>query len=223
MIFAASQRLSVSVVMKTITTDAGSDDRQSASTHRSASPEEAGSRARRMRCMPRRSVPVMVSASAPSVSKPTIVIRTAKPAIQSRMRPTGYHSITGVAGAAPLSDPACGQPARPSNARWPSHHAGSATVTTKAMQEGRPSITPRIDAAAMPPIGCRDRSPSECCHHQRQRRQVEQQQCDQRARDRAERRDGEANISADAEPAASAMSVITIISCPAPFERLEVL
>jgi hypothetical protein len=32
----------------------------------------------------------------------------------------------------------------------------------------------------------------------------------------------EANISADAQPAARAMSVIAIISCPAPFERLEV-
>jgi hypothetical protein len=30
----------------------------------------------------------------------------------------------------------------------------------------------------------------------------------------------EANISADAQPAARAMSVIAIISCPAPFERL---
>ena len=33
----------------------------------------------------------------------------------------------------------------------------------------------------------------------------------------------EANIKADAQPAASAMRTITIISCPAPFERLEVL
>jgi hypothetical protein len=32
----------------------------------------------------------------------------------------------------------------------------------------------------------------------------------------------EANISADAQPAARAMRTITIISCPAPFERLEV-
>jgi hypothetical protein len=32
----------------------------------------------------------------------------------------------------------------------------------------------------------------------------------------------EANISADAQPAARAMIVIAIISCPAPFERLEV-
>ena len=32
----------------------------------------------------------------------------------------------------------------------------------------------------------------------------------------------EANISADAEPAAMAMRTIAIISCPAPFERLEV-
>ena len=33
----------------------------------------------------------------------------------------------------------------------------------------------------------------------------------------------EANISADAQPAARAMRIIAIISCPAPFERLEVL
>jgi hypothetical protein len=32
----------------------------------------------------------------------------------------------------------------------------------------------------------------------------------------------EANIKADAAPAASAMAIIAIISCPAPFERLEV-
>ncbi len=32
----------------------------------------------------------------------------------------------------------------------------------------------------------------------------------------------EANISADALPAAMAMRTIVIISCPAPFERLEV-
>jgi hypothetical protein len=31
----------------------------------------------------------------------------------------------------------------------------------------------------------------------------------------------EANISADAQPAASAMRRVAIISCPAPFERLE--
>src|ERR1700761_5051594 len=33
----------------------------------------------------------------------------------------------------------------------------------------------------------------------------------------------EANINADAQPAAKAMGSIAIISCPAPFERLEVL
>jgi hypothetical protein len=32
----------------------------------------------------------------------------------------------------------------------------------------------------------------------------------------------EANISADVQPAASAMSIVTIISCPAPFERLDI-
>ena len=32
----------------------------------------------------------------------------------------------------------------------------------------------------------------------------------------------EANIEADAAPAASAITAIAIISCPAPFERLEV-
>jgi hypothetical protein len=33
----------------------------------------------------------------------------------------------------------------------------------------------------------------------------------------------EANISAEAAPAAMAMSTIAIIGCPAPFERLEAL
>jgi hypothetical protein len=33
----------------------------------------------------------------------------------------------------------------------------------------------------------------------------------------------EANIKADAQPAARAMDTIATISCPAPFERLEVL
>jgi hypothetical protein len=32
----------------------------------------------------------------------------------------------------------------------------------------------------------------------------------------------EANINADAQPAAMAMRTIMVISCPAPFERLEV-
>jgi hypothetical protein len=32
----------------------------------------------------------------------------------------------------------------------------------------------------------------------------------------------EANIRADAAPAATAMRTVAIISCPAPFERLEV-
>ena len=32
----------------------------------------------------------------------------------------------------------------------------------------------------------------------------------------------EANIKADARPAASAIAMVAIISCPAPFERLEV-
>jgi hypothetical protein len=33
----------------------------------------------------------------------------------------------------------------------------------------------------------------------------------------------EANINADARPAASAIDKVAIISCPAPFERLEVV
>jgi hypothetical protein len=33
----------------------------------------------------------------------------------------------------------------------------------------------------------------------------------------------EANINADAQPATRPMSMIAIISCPAPFERLEVV
>ena len=91
------------------------------------------SRGLRNRNSPRRNMAVMVSALLPSVSSAAAVISTAKPAIHSRMRPTGYHSMTGAAGAAPL--PAAGAAmARPSNARWPSHQAGNATMPAKAMQ-----------------------------------------------------------------------------------------
>ena len=46
----------------------------------------------------------MVAASVPSVSSAAIVVNAAKPMIQSRMRPTGYHSRSGATGAAPLPD-----------------------------------------------------------------------------------------------------------------------
>jgi hypothetical protein len=132
-IFAASQRLSVSVIMATIAAAAGAIV-TSASIHCSVSPVEAASRGPMIRNRPRRIAPVMLAASLPSVSRAAIVVSTAKPAIQSRMRPTGYHSSTGAAGDAPLPAATAVVTGRPSKARCPSHQAGSATVTTKAMQ-----------------------------------------------------------------------------------------
>ena len=90
-ILPASQRLSVNVIMATIVAAAGAM-MESAVTQRSMSPDDAASRDPRIRIRPRRSELVMVSASLPSVSMAAIVVNAAKPAIQSRMRPTGYHS-----------------------------------------------------------------------------------------------------------------------------------
>ncbi|MGY4288345.1 hypothetical protein ACVWXO_007565 [Bradyrhizobium sp. LM2.7] len=67
------------------------------------------------------------------MSSAAIVVNVAKPAIHSRMRPTGYHSISGAAGGSVAGGVALAT-CRPSNTRWPSHQAGSATVTAKAMQ-----------------------------------------------------------------------------------------
>src|SRR5271170_7940077 len=98
--FAASQRLSVSVIMATSAAAAGAM-LASASIARFASSFEASS-GRQISIKPRSITAVIVAALVPSVSRTDIVVSAAKPAIQSRMRPTGYHSSTGVAGAAPL-------------------------------------------------------------------------------------------------------------------------
>ncbi len=76
----------------------------------------------------------MVAASLPNVSSTAIVVSTAKPVVQSRMRPTGYHSNTGIGGDAPLPEVTAFGTGRPSNARCPSHQAGRAIAMAKAMQ-----------------------------------------------------------------------------------------
>ena len=133
MIFAASQRLSVNVIIATMAAAAGAIGDQSVDPL-SVSPVEAASLEPMIRSKPRRSAPVMASASLPSVSSAAIVVNAAKPMIQSRMRPTGYHSRSGATCDAPLPGGMPPVSGRPSNARCPSHQAGSATVTTKAMQ-----------------------------------------------------------------------------------------
>ncbi len=87
-----------------------------------------------MRTRPRRNVSAMAAASVPSVSSAAKVVTTAKPDIQSRIRPTGYHSISGAAGVASSSPGRLTGAERPSSARCPSHQAGRATETVKAMQ-----------------------------------------------------------------------------------------
>jgi hypothetical protein len=113
-IFVASQRLSVRVSMAIIAAAPGATA-TIASTTRSRSPLEPASASLRISSSPRRSVLLMVSASVPRVSSTAIVVRTAKPATHSRMRPTGYHSTSAVGWAATL--PATAASGRPSRAR----------------------------------------------------------------------------------------------------------
>src|SRR5258708_29799255 len=93
----------------------------------------------------------MVAASVPTVSRAAIVVIATKPAIQSRMRPTGYHSRSGAAGEAPSPHEASLFAGRANEARGPSHQAGSATVMAKAIQKGSPKIAPIPAAPAVPP------------------------------------------------------------------------
>ena len=74
----------------------------------------------KIRVTPRFKAAVIASGSAVNAKSVVSVMSTAKPAIHSRMRPTGYHSIEG-------SEPSF--TGRPSIARWPSHHAGTATLS----------------------------------------------------------------------------------------------
>src|SRR5580698_148481 len=76
-----------------------------------------------------RMVPVMAAPSEPIASSVAVVVMVANTTIQSRIRPTGYHS-SGTGSAAGVGPAAAG---RPSRARCPSHQAGSAIVTAKAM------------------------------------------------------------------------------------------
>ena len=77
-------------------------------------------------------LPLMVAALGWGPLSAAIVVKVAKLAIQSRIRPTGYDSSSG--GAAPLPGEALPSTGRPSSARCPSHQAGSATVNAKARQ-----------------------------------------------------------------------------------------
>ena len=129
--FAASHRLSVSVIMATVAAAAGATATKASTTSATLSCDAPG--ALMIRNNPRRSVSVIVGASDPSVSRAAAVVRAAKLATQIRIRPRGYHSIgCGALGVAVFGVPAV--IGRPSNARCPSHHAGSATVSTNAAQ-----------------------------------------------------------------------------------------
>src|ERR1700676_3140774 len=100
-ILAASQRLSVSVIIANIAAAAGAIITR-ASIHCSVSAVGATPRNAKIRCKNRRKAPVMAAVSVPSVSSAAMVVNAAKPVIQSRMRPTGYHSKSGATGEAPL-------------------------------------------------------------------------------------------------------------------------
>src|ERR1700761_4239590 len=132
--FPASHRLTVRVIIVTMA-DATGASANTASTTRAVSSLE-GSSGFQTSNRPRRIAPLMVAASVPSVSNAAMVISTAKPAVHSRMRPTGYHSsATGVATGATLASVETGwATGRPSRTRYPSHQAGSATPTLNEMQ-----------------------------------------------------------------------------------------
>ena len=111
-IFAASQRLSVSVIIVKMAPAAGATI-TNASSACSVSPDEAAPRNPRNHCRALRITSLMVAASVPSVNRTAVVVSTAKPAIHSRMRPIGYHSSVGAAGAVPspaAASPTCGPP-----------------------------------------------------------------------------------------------------------------
>ena len=182
MILAASQRLSVSIIMATIVAAAGAMMRQRVDPSFGIACERAASRGAEdahQAASQRAGDGLGVGAERQQAA---IVVRTAKPAIQSRMRPTGYHSSAGAAGAAPL--PAAGIGDRPAQQREMAEPPGrQRDRDDKGDAVGQAEHRAEAEAAAMPPIVAAERSPSDRRHHQRQRRQIEQQQRDQRARD----------------------------------------
>src|SRR5215831_2203150 len=125
-IFAANQRLSVSVIIPTIAAADGAKLTIASMRRLASAPTEASLRARK-RSRKLRIVFAMAAASDPNVNRVAPVENTAKPAIQSRMRPDGYHSSAGAALGARGSLPAGRPTGRPSRQRWPSQQAGSAT------------------------------------------------------------------------------------------------
>ena len=97
--FAASQRFSVSVSIATIAAADGARLTIS-SIQRAKSSLMVASFDPKLRSINSRSAPATAAASVPSVRSAAAVVTAARPAIQSRMRPTGYHSIAGASFAA---------------------------------------------------------------------------------------------------------------------------
>src|SRR5215471_8451012 len=150
-IFAANQRLSASMIIPTIAAADGAK-LTIASMRRSASALMEASLKARNRSRKLRIVFAMAAASEPNVSSVALVENTAKPAIQTRMRPDGYHSSAAAALDAPWSGKAPWPTGRPSRQRRPSQQAGNATPTAYVMPSVRPKAAPRPIAAAMPPM-----------------------------------------------------------------------
>ena len=117
----------------------------------------------------------MVAASVPSVSSAAIVVSAAKPAIQSRMRPTGYHSRSGATGAAPLPDGTPLAIGPPEQREMPEPPGGQRDGDDKGDAIGKAEDRAETDRRGDAADGGAERSPSERRHHQRQRRQIEQQ------------------------------------------------
>jgi hypothetical protein len=126
---AAAQRLKASVIVEEAAA-IGGDTAMTTSINGVISGESGTSAARRMRIRPLRMVSWMLAASVPSISRAAKVVRAAMTPIQSRMRPTGYHSNCGVVASGAKASCAVG---RPSKARCASHQAGRATATAKLM------------------------------------------------------------------------------------------
>ncbi|MGY4505669.1 hypothetical protein ACVWYH_009626 [Bradyrhizobium sp. GM24.11] len=84
----------------------------------------------RILAKPRRIASLMADASLPSEYSDPAVSSVASAAIQSRIRPSGYHSTWSEAASEPAMPLAKGLPNKglPSMARWPSHQAGSANA-----------------------------------------------------------------------------------------------
>ena len=110
--------------------------------------------------------------SEPIVSSVAVVINVAKITIQSRIRPTGYHSSAAAsfAGWVPVGEwpPEQRKMSEPPGGQRGGNNEGDAIGKAEDRAENRR----RGDTAD----GGAERTPSERRHHERQRRQIEQQQ-----------------------------------------------